>query len=99
EFLNSLNQFDAFITARYHGAILGSLLNKPTIAIEIEPKLRILTEQIPEILLWSKPFQIENLKSLVSRLNYHVDYSQSNKILIDLSDKMLLEFKNQIIKK
>lgn len=92
-FLEELNKFDGFISARYHGAIIASLLNKPVICVEIEPKLRILTEQVKEIKLWEKPFVIKELIDLVNQLDFNVDYTDSLNERKAKADHMLLEFK------
>ncbi|MBP4141511.1 polysaccharide pyruvyl transferase family protein [Flavobacterium sp. P4023] len=94
-FLNKLNDFDGFISARYHGAIIGALLQKPVICIEIEPKLKILTEQVPEIKLWKKPFDINELVTLVQQLDYEVNYEISLVERKLKSDAMLLDFKRK----
>ncbi|WP_270089160.1 polysaccharide pyruvyl transferase family protein [Sphingobacterium sp. SYP-B4668] len=96
DFLKVLANFDGFISARYHGAIVGALLGKPVIAIEIEPKLRLLRDQIPEMQLWSKPFDLEELKNLVEKMDFNVDYSNSISKLRNASDKMLLEFRELV---
>ncbi|WP_254528741.1 MULTISPECIES: polysaccharide pyruvyl transferase family protein [unclassified Sphingobacterium] len=96
EFLAILNNYDGFISARYHGAIIGVLLNKPVICIEIEPKLRILTEQVKELLLWGKPFNKENLYDQLNKLDYSIDYSASISVLRSLADDMLIQFKHLI---
>ena len=95
-FLEELNIFDGFITARYHGAIISSLLNKPVICVEIEPKLKILTEQVKEFKLWNKPFDIDQLKTMVDQLNYNIDYANSLKERKANADHMLLEFKKHL---
>lgn len=94
-FLEELNTFDGFISARYHGAIIAALLQKPVICVEIEPKLKILTEQVKEIKLWQKPFDIEELVKLVNHLNYDVDYANSLEERKIKADHMLLEFKKR----
>jgi polysaccharide pyruvyl transferase WcaK-like protein len=95
-FLEELNLFDAFITARYHGAIIASLLKKPVICVEIEPKLKILTEQVKELKLWEKPFEIAKLEELVSQLDYEVDYEFSLKERKAKANTMLLDFKKKL---
>lgn len=92
DFLDILNSFDVFISSRFHGAIIGALLNKPVIAIEIEPKLRILTEDVKEIELWEKPFKIKDIEDKLQALNYDVDYSKSLLELKNRSDLGLKEF-------
>lgn len=65
DFIKTLNSFSTFITARYHGAIIAGLLGKKVICVEIEPKLKILTEQIPSFALWKNNFDIQNLSDLL----------------------------------
>lgn len=93
EFLGLLNEFDGFVSARFHGAIIGALLGKPVIAIEIEPKLRILSNDINELLLWEKPFKKSDLNDLLNSLDYDVDYSQSLTQLQQRADFGLSEFR------
>ncbi|RCS27701.1 polysaccharide pyruvyl transferase family protein [Polaribacter sp. WD7] len=92
DFLDVLNSFDGFISSRFHGAIVGALLGKPVIAIEIEPKLRILTQDIKEVMLWEKPFSLDKLKNCLNRLDYDVNYSESLELLRKRADFGLDEF-------
>ncbi|WP_170117408.1 polysaccharide pyruvyl transferase family protein [Chitinophaga ginsengisoli] len=62
QFMDTLDGFDGFITARYHGGVMGSVLNKPVVCIAIEPKLRILSEQVSGFRLWDMPFRPGDLK-------------------------------------
>jgi polysaccharide pyruvyl transferase WcaK-like protein len=94
-FLEELNEFDGFITARYHGAIVAALMDKPVICIEVEPKLRILTEQVKEIMLWEKPFDNNQLIDLLNHLDFNVNYKNSLTERKEKADAMLLEFKNK----
>lgn len=91
-FLNLLNHFDGFISARFHGAIIGAILGKPVIAIEIEPKLAILASEIEEFQLWKKPFVVSELHYLLDTLNFNVDYSKSLARLKERADKGLDDF-------
>jgi polysaccharide pyruvyl transferase WcaK-like protein len=94
DFIETLNSFSTFITARYHGAIIAGLLGKKVICVEIEPKLRILTEQIPSFALWDENFDIGKLGHL---LNSELENNHQKSIL-DLrskADAML----NQFVKK
>lgn len=95
-FLNKLSSFDAFISARYHGAIVAAILGKPVICVEIEPKLSILCEQVSELKLWEKPFDLASLNSLISTIDYDVDYSASLIERKEKADSMLKLFKEQI---
>jgi polysaccharide pyruvyl transferase WcaK-like protein len=98
-FLNILDDFDGFITARYHGGVFASILNRPTICVEIEPKLKILSEQIEGFKLWSYPFEEKSLKSLLPSLdNSQFNCVKSVEVLKKLSDNMFFEF-NEFLKK
>ena len=44
EFIKMLSDYDAFITARYHGAVFASILKKPVVCIEVEQKLRLVAD-------------------------------------------------------
>ena len=91
-FLSVLNSFDGFISSRFHGAIVGALLGKPVINIEIEPKLRILSEDVKEIVLWEKPFELLRLEEMLDNLDYNVNYTESLNNLKHRSDKGLNDF-------
>ena len=60
-------EFDSLISARYHGAIFGAILGKPVICIDIEPKLRLVSEFLAG-LLWPQPFDEEECLSLIRRV-------------------------------
>ncbi|SHN28165.1 polysaccharide pyruvyl transferase family protein [Chitinophaga sp. CF418] len=62
QFMDRLNAFDGFITARYHGGVMAAVLNKPVVCIGIEPKLGILAEQVKGFRLWDMPFRADDLK-------------------------------------
>lgn len=69
EFLKIMNEFDLFISARYHGFIFASLLNIPTICVEIEPKLALAHSQFEESSeLWSFPFSEGDLISKIKKI-------------------------------
>lgn len=53
-FLRNLSSYSAIISSRYHGIVLGSLLNVPCISVNIEPKLEIVANQL-NIPLWKNP--------------------------------------------
>lgn len=97
-FLETLNSFDGFISARYHGAIIAALLGKPAICVEIEPKLSILCSQVKEFKLWEKPFDPIILGKLVTSLDYRVNFSGSLAERKLVANSMLRIFKEQIIK-
>lgn len=68
-FAVGLAEYDLFITARYHGAVFAALCSKPFVAIEIEPKLKLVQELFREgSALWPQPFSSEQLVRQVSRI-------------------------------
>ena len=69
-FLVELSEYDMFITARYHGAIIASLLKKPFIAIGIEPKLSMVADLF-EMPCWNYPFDIEECQIHIKYLYEH----------------------------
>lgn len=80
EFMLNLGRFDCFITARYHGAVLGSVLGKPSVCIEVEPKLRFISEVLGESgALWAHPFDPEAGRATV--LNILSSYERRVEIL------------------
>jgi len=57
EFMELLSSYDAFITARYHGAVFASILGKPVVCVEVEQKLRLVSELFAGgARLWTHPF-------------------------------------------
>lgn len=69
EFLTQLKQFDCVITARYHGAVFASLLEIPSVLIEIEPKLTRLADMLSTgAKLWPQPFNPVNCLTSVNEL-------------------------------
>lgn len=56
-YLNELQKHDLFITARYHGAVIASLMKKPFITIGIEPKLEMIAELF-DMPCWRFPYDI-----------------------------------------
>lgn len=89
DFMDTLNDFDGFITARYHGGVMASILNKPVVCIEIEPKLRILAEQIKGFRLWRHPFRVDELKQAMTVFDDNsFDCSESVSVLREKADAM-----------
>jgi len=91
DFIKILNSFSTFITARYHGAIIAGLLGKKVICVEIEPKLRILTEQIPSFALWDDSFNIDKLNDLIES-DLENDHQKYIEDLRSKADNMLNQF-------
>ncbi|RTL78620.1 MAG: polysaccharide pyruvyl transferase family protein [Hyphomicrobiales bacterium] len=47
EFLTFLSEHDVFLTSRAHGAICGACLGRPSVILEIEPKLAAVHAMLP----------------------------------------------------
>lgn len=57
-FLHRLARLDAFISARYHGAVFASLLGRPVVCIEVEQKLSLVSQSLGSgSRLWKYPFE------------------------------------------
>jgi len=101
-FFSELHQFDAFITARYHGAVFSAILKKPVICIEIEPKLYHISKLLENgSELWNLPFNSHHLVNLSVNLfkNYKQRVSHLNNVVNKLRSLALMmedEFKNFI---
>lgn len=87
-FFSSLNEFDGFITARYHGAVIGAILGKPVICIEVEQKLSLISELLSKRrLLWKQPFKSIECIQIIKELND--DYQA---VTQDIADVRAREF-------
>jgi len=67
DFLRELAKFDCLLSARYHGVVFGALLEKPVISIEVEPKLRLVSELLfnENDYLWKRPFRVDECSRLI----------------------------------
>ncbi len=62
EFTNEIAECDLVISARYHGIVAAATLGIPAIAIEVEPKLALVSKVLsPGCDLWNQPFLPEKL--------------------------------------
>ena len=82
-FIGSLNKFDFFVTARYHAAVFGAILNKPAICINIDEKLKQASQLlIPNLPVWNPPFRVTELlnaiKQLTSNYELHLKTLKTN---------------------
>lgn len=66
-FMNELQKCDLFITARYHGAVVATLMNKPFITIGIEPKLKMIAKLF-EMPCWHYPYNISECVEYVKKI-------------------------------
>ncbi|NAR53169.1 polysaccharide pyruvyl transferase family protein [Acinetobacter haemolyticus] len=75
EFSNLISEYSLIISSRYHGVIFGIIHNIPTIAIEIEPKLKqVHKDYSSQVSLWEKPYDYIALRGLITNSNLHKDY-------------------------
>ena len=75
-FLRNLSSYKAIISSRYHGIVLGSLLDVPCVSINIEPKLEIVANQL-NIPLWKNPEDdIYKIVKMILRDEIRINYSE-----------------------
>lgn len=102
EFMELLSDYDAFITARYHGAVFASILGKPVVCIEVEQKLRLVSDLFGNgARLWTYPFNAPECLRHISDLESN--YSKSIECLAHvveeqsaLAEKMVDELRKSI---
>lgn len=102
EFMELLSGYDAFITARYHGAVFASILGKPAVCIEVEQKLRLVSDLFGDgARLWTYPFSASECLRHIADLEGN--YLRSVKCLervvkkqVALAKKMVYEFRQSI---
>jgi polysaccharide pyruvyl transferase WcaK-like protein len=98
DYLENLRQCDAFITARYHGAIFAALLGVPFISIESEPKLSMIAGLLGVgEYLWKYPFDGDDCMKLLDNVSAHYAtichaMEQAVRAQSELADKMVAEF-------
>jgi polysaccharide pyruvyl transferase WcaK-like protein len=101
-FLRLLSGYDVFLTARYHGAVFASMLGKPMVCIEVEPKLRLVSELLGNgARLWRYPFDVEQCLQYLAEIDG--DYSRSAQHLCRvvqeqgvLADTMAAEYRQML---
>jgi polysaccharide pyruvyl transferase WcaK-like protein len=97
-FINELNNFDLFISARYHGAVFSTLLGKPVVCVDIEQKLSLYAGLLGDGgALWSHPFAPQDCVVDVKRLLGDITKSRNaiDQLRIEqshLADKMINNF-------
>lgn len=101
-FIKTLNTFDLFLSARFHGVIFGALLGIPSISIEVEQKLTLVSRMIyGHELVWKQPFNMEDLRILISRSQKEYDnltkkIEKSNNENMLKSNQMFMELLHNI---
>ncbi len=104
-FLYKLNEFDLFITSRYHGAVYSTLLNKPFISIEVEQKLEMISDLFSKgSFCWHKPFDELELLNYIDLIfkdycSYVREITHKKNELTKLSSKHFDLFKLYLKKK
>ena len=77
-FMENLNTFDFFVTARYHAAVFGAILNKPAICINIDEKLKLASQLlIPDLPIWNPPFRVDELLNAIQLLTADYEVHRS----------------------
>ena len=99
EFIKILYGYDTFITARYHGAVFASLIGKPVVSIEVEQKLRFVSDLFGVgARLWTYPFSASECLRHISDLESNFSLAvQSLAYLVkkqgSLVEKMIDEYR------
>lgn len=76
DYLAVLSGYDLFLTARYHGAVFASVLGIPVVCVEVEQKLRLMSDLLgPGSRLWANPFSVSDCLRHVSSIED--DYSSA----------------------
>ena len=97
-FIHQLDNYDLFITSRYHGAVFSTILGKPFIAIDIEQKLKLFYELNKKgSELWTNPFNASELIEKIEKINNNYSTYVNNikkvaaeqkKLALDLRKKL-----------
>ncbi len=86
-FILSLNNYDLFITARYHGAVFSTILGKPFISIEVEQKLKLISLIYNKSSRnWTFPFNVNECLDYVRTIDSNY---------LDCVNNVIKENKNQ----
>jgi O-antigen/teichoic acid export membrane protein/polysaccharide pyruvyl transferase WcaK-like protein len=74
DYLRTLSECRFFISARFHGVVVGALLGKPTIGIALDPKVKHICEKLGlGDFVWEPPFDLEGLWSLTLSMDTNCD--------------------------
>ena len=103
EFIELLSNYDAFITARYHGAVFASILGKPVVCIEVEQKMRFISDLFGSgSRLWTYPFRVFDCLKFISDIES--DYLLSVEFLArvvkeqgSLAEKIVNDFQKYLL--
>ena len=98
-FCDQLAEFDLFISARFHGAVFATLLERPVICIDIEPKLSLASKSLgTSNLIWKYPFKDYECLSLIDEVNENYKTYLDNAVTVKVQQtktayKMVNTFK------
>jgi len=94
-FVKQLNDFDLFISARYHGAVFATLLGKPVICIGIEQKLELFADLLQSGgKLWQYPFDVDECIKYIKELKN--DYLKATHTLQYVTSKETQKADNMV---
>jgi len=69
DYLAALQSCDFFITARFHGVVIASLLGRPAIGVAVDPKVRQMCAKLGlHDFVWEAPFDSQHLTPLVDAM-------------------------------
>lgn len=92
---------DILVTARYHGAIMASLLEIPFITIGIESKLSLIAELF-EMSCWEYPYDIDDCLSKIQSIENNYEESVRKIALISnrekAKNKSMMNSLNELLK-
>ncbi|HIF9256674.1 polysaccharide pyruvyl transferase family protein [Photobacterium damselae] len=69
EFINVINGFDLIISSRFHGLVISSILNKPFIGLNIEPKIEIFCKKYNFNNIINPNFNTEEIFDKIEKIN------------------------------
>ena len=70
DYLSQLSQCAYFLSARFHGIVIGAILGKPSIGIALDPKVKQIAKKLGlEDYVWESPFDSERLTALVADMD------------------------------
>jgi polysaccharide pyruvyl transferase WcaK-like protein len=79
DYLKKMSECEILVSSRYHGVVLGAIIGRPCICIEIEPKLKLIQKAIGHgTALWSYPFDINSFRTAFAAVSDERSDAQKN---------------------